>query len=134
MELTDLIGEHELTGVDFGIGMPAPSPGRYGNNTENTITFVLDGHVYHASEDPSDGYRSCLQDIVEVPGPVSNTFAPCRVLARMHENDDVLECLDVVTGKIVLEVGTGNSNDYYPYYVANFIPEHMACNQSPEAR
>ncbi len=31
---------------------------------------------------------------------------------------------------VVLEVGTDNSDDYYPSFVANFQPENMATNAS----
>ena len=41
-----------------------------------------------------------------------------------------LELLDCKTGKTVLEVGTENTDDYYPCFVANWSPENMACNQS----
>ena len=44
--------------------------------------------------------------------------------------NDVLELLDCKTGKTVLEVGTENTGDYYPCFVANWSPENMACNQS----
>ncbi len=133
MELKDLVGEHLLTGVDFGVIPPNKKDYQY--ESSNTMTFVLDGRAYCAIEDPSDGYRSCLRDITEVPMEmVKNTFAPCKVLARHRTQgrysgtDDILECLDVVTGKTVLEVGTDNADDYYPSYVANFSPEHMAVN------
>lgn len=132
MELSDLVGEHELTGVDFGThdvddyGHPRPA---------NDIAFVLDGTVYRVTEDDDDGYRSSMKDIEVVTDlVVKNTFAPVKVLARMgsegHYGEcDILQCVDVVTGKIVLEVGTESVDDYYPGYVANFTPEHMAINQ-----
>jgi hypothetical protein len=51
----------------------------------------------------------------------------------MRENDkyeehDILDLIDVVTGKVVLSVGTGNTDDYYPYWVAEFTPENMGAN------
>lgn len=133
----DLVGERELTGVDFGDLPPDRDNGRY--ESANTITFVLDGHAYLATEDPSDGYRSCMQDLAEVPNAVTNTFTSCRVLVRhrtrgdYNRADDILECIDIVTGKTVLEVGTADPDDYYPSYVANFTPENMAANQQLEA-
>lgn len=134
MRLEDLIGEHELTGVDFG-ELPPDNDRRW--DIANTMTFVLDGHAYLATEDPSDGYRSCMSDIVEVPNTVKNTFAPCRVVGRhrtssTYGSDDILELIDVVTGEAVLEVGTENDDDYYPSYIANFMPERMAVNK-PQA-
>lgn len=137
MQLEDLIGEHVLTGVEFGV-LP-PDESRYRHEDANTMTFVLDGRAYCVTEDENDGYRSSMRDIVEVPiETVKNVFAPVKVLARHRTRStggsdaaDILELIDCVTTKTVLEVGTENSDDYYPSYVANFSPEHMACNQEP---
>lgn len=66
-----------------------------------------------------------------------NVFVPIRVLARKKPDDrygnvnDTLELIDVVTGKVVLEVGTDNTDDYYPSFVSAFWPEHMASNENP---
>src|SRR5262245_33814611 len=132
MQFEDLVGEHELSGVDFG-ELPPVSGVRW--EAANSMTFVLDGRAFLATEDPSDGYRSCLAEFIEVPDTVKNRFQPCRVLARYrtegsYGTDDVLECIDLVTGKVVLEVGTSNAYDYYTSYVAKFKPENMAINQS----
>jgi hypothetical protein len=96
---------------------------------------VLDGVIYIASEDPSDGYRSCLDRVIVSPSAeMTNTFPPIRVLARKKEpgscSDDTLELVDLVTGKVVMEVGTDNTDDYYPSFVSNFSPENMATNQT----
>ena len=123
MTLDDLVtdGHRILTGCDKGIDGDAC-----------TITFVLDGRAYRASEDPADGYRSCLGEIIEVPAAsVINVFPPCIVRTEKVETADmdVLRLVDVVTGEVVLHVGTENTADYYPYYVAYFWPNHMAINQ-----
>lgn len=133
MELKDLIGLHELSGVDTGV-VPADKD-VYPYEDSETFSFVLDGKTYTAVQDPSDGYRSSMADIAE-GGEVKNTFAPQKVMATMLEatpgdyetEHDVLTLTDVVTGKEVLRVGTGNTDDYYPYWVAWFGPEGMACN------
>ncbi len=134
MELQDLIGEHVLTSVEFGTIPADRDAHRY--EDANSITFVLDGKAYCAIEDPNDGYRSSMESLSEVlVDTVKNIFAPCRVLGRYRTRgtysgaDDVLELIDIVTGKLVLEVGTDNVDDYYPGYVANFAPENMAVNQ-----
>lgn len=139
MKLEDLIGERILTGVEFGT-LPKSEEAPYRYEDANTMTFVLDGHAYCVVESPDDGYRSSMEDIFEVPiESVKNTFEPVRVLARYRHNgqyggtDDILELIDVVTTKLVLEAGTENSDDYYPSFVANFSPENMACNQPPAA-
>lgn len=134
MELQDLVGEHVLDAVDCSNEQVKT----WGDTFEDcsVIRFRLNGKVYVATEDPSDGYRSCMNDIVEVtPPPVmQNTFVPLRVVARHRDvceygdGADILELVDVVTNKIVLEVGTDNKDDYYPSFVSAFHPENMACN------
>lgn len=122
MELKDFVGEHFLTGVDFDSYEDCQA-----------VNFILDGQTYTAIEDPNDGYRSNMREIKESAVLVRNIFTPCRVLGRMkddsdYEQNDVIEFIDLSTGKIVLEVGTGNTDDYYPYWVATFTPENMAIN------
>lgn len=131
VELQDLVGEHVLTGVDFGTG-PRDA---YDYEDPNTMTFVLDGVAYRITEDPSDGYRSSMREIAVVENSVSNTFAPVKVVARYrekgeyHPHDEVLELIDAANGKVILEAGTSNTDDYYPWFTANFWPEKMAVNE-----
>lgn len=134
VNLSDLCGAHALTGVEDA--MIEVEGSWRGKQTVNVMRFVLDGKTYHAQEDPDDGYRSHCKDVMVDNTPVSNTFPPCRVLGRMredsaHEQNDVLQLIDISTGKVVLEVGTGNTSDYYPYYVAAFDPAAMAINAGP---
>ena len=131
MELKDLVGEHLLSGIDT-----STEKGGYDKSEDaNVVRFVLDGKTYKATEDPSDGYRSYCGDIEVCEEKVSNTFPPQRVLARMEENNnsenDIIEFIDVVTGKIVLEVGTDNSDSYYPTCVMSWKPENLAINNKP---
>jgi len=107
------------------------------------MRFRLDGKCFIAAEDPDDGYRSAMRDLViSYDAKMKNVFEPLRVLGRhrtkspidlegeydLGGKDDVLELVDVVTGKIVIEVGTTEVEDYYPGYVASFHPEAMAHN------
>ncbi len=133
MELSDLMGEHELSGVD----MTNEEVKEYEWADPEMVEicrFVLDGKTYTAIEDPSDGYRSHMRELQE-GGVVRNRFAPQRVVCRHRRTyeyggeSDVLVMTDVVTGKDVLTIGTENTDDYYPYFVADFSPENMACNQ-----
>jgi hypothetical protein len=132
MELNELVGKHILSGVD----MSNESILSWGDCYENcqVIRFVLDGKTYMAVEDPNDGYRSSMRNIEESDSVVSNTFPGVEVMAFMKKdaaygNDDVLELMDTKNGKTILSVGTGNFDDYYPYWVAEFTPENMAINQ-----
>lgn len=132
-----LVGEHELSGVDYIASeelRPAYDYDGASGYHGQVIRFVLDGKVYTAREDDNDGYRSSMRDLTE-GGEIKNTFPPVRVLCSLRTEgkyggkDDTLVMRDMVTGKEVLEVGTDNTDDYYPSFVAHFQPENMACNQ-----
>lgn len=133
--LESLVGEHMLSGVDF---LQATEKDEYSYDYANLCVFELDGKVYTCAEDESDGYRSSMKSLTE-GGTVTNRFQPQHVLCSMQTEDeygrvdDLLVMRDVVTGKDVLTIGTENTGDYYPSYVASFQPENMACNSSPPA-
>ena len=137
MDFKELVGLHALDGVDFDNTQVRD----YGDAYEQcqVMRFRLDGTIYCAIEDPSDGYRSCMRSFAVEHGPMQNVFPPVQVVARHRTSgahtdvDDVLELIDVVNGNVVLEVGTTNTDDYYPSFVAAFHPELMAVNQSEEA-
>lgn len=125
--LEQLVGPHLLSGVQPGIRQATE---RY-HEDANTLAVVLDGKCWVIVEDPSDGYRSSMQDIEAGDlAEVTNTFKPVRVTAAMRDYsvDDVLEFTDDATGKTVLAIGTANTIDYYPYFVADWMPENLIHN------
>ena len=130
MQLDDFLGRHVLTGVDFGVEKATEEYYKDANN----MAFEMDGKVYLVREDPSDGYRSSMKDIEEVDIKVVNQFPPCKVKGRRRKNseygekNDVIDFYDVVTGLVVLAIGTENIDDYYPSYVAYFDPRNMKIN------
>lgn len=130
LDLDALVGEHTLDGVDRS----SEKVKTWGENFEDVevFRFRLDGVVYTAVENPDDGYRSSMDKIFAEQCAINNSFPPIRVLARKKANDgcvnDTLELIDIVTGKVVVEVGTDNTDDYYPYFVSGFHPENMATN------
>ena len=119
ISLETLVGLKTLTGVDFDPDNKEP---------ENCIRFILDGITYCATEDPDDGYRSALGDIRSSSIAISNMFPPIRVLARLSKEHDILELVDLGSTKVIMEVGTDCSDNYYPSFVAAFHPENMAIN------
>lgn len=134
MELKDLAGEHELTGVDQDT---CEVEGYSGPRVANAILFALDGKTYRVTEDDNDGYRSSADEIQQVETAIKNVFTPVRVLARYvdgkhadqyGDTNDLLELIDVANGQIILLVGTADCDDYYPSYVASWWPERMAIN------
>lgn len=127
MELKELVGKHKLTAVE---------PDADTEKMENALLFTMDGKTYRIAEDEDDGYRSHAKEIEVVDRKLSNRFKPCAVVGHHVESSsdysgecDILELVDVTTGKIVLAIGTANTDDYYPYYVADFHPEAMAINK-----
>ena len=133
MELKDFTGTKVLDAVDFLVEKTI----NYCNETEDcqVCRFRLNGVVYVAVEDPSDGYRSMMNELtIDNDATMKNVFVGCDVICRHiekgdYEDDgDILELVDTKTEKVVLRVGTGSCNDYYPYFVAEFDPTAMASN------
>lgn len=134
VELKDLVGECVLTGVDRET---ASLPREYCEGEFEdceTIRFCINGTVYCAIEDPSDGYRSSMRKLIVSDTPIRNSFAPVRVLGHMKPNgyrdNDTIQFRDLASGDVVLEVGTNNSDDYYPSFVSEFNPQNMAINRA----
>lgn len=129
MELKDLVGEHLLSGFDTAT---KKAKNTWSEDAE-VIRFVLDGVTYKATGDSSDDYRSYLKEIEVTTETITNTFKPQKVVGKMKDNNnyeinDTIQFIDAVTGKIVLEVGTNNTDDYYPYCVMNWSPKNLAIN------
>lgn len=132
LNLESLCGEHYLSGVEMTERMVHTD---YGEDEErNVLLFTLDGTTYMMVENPEDGYRSYCDRIEIVPYKPMYSFPPVRVLCHTKEDDDCEQhnCIvmrDMTNGKIVLEAGTQNYNDYYPMCYFSYTPENMACNQ-----
>ena len=119
-----LLGPHVLTGCDECSEHPLFP-------YANSLAFKLDGVALFAIEDPDDGYRSALSDILVCPdATISNTFAACDVMGRYGKEDTLIELVDRITGKVVITIGTDNSDYYYPSFIGSFDPTAMAVNNS----
>ena len=135
MELSDLVGTHELSGVETGRICVDDSWGE--SQDCNFVKFTLDGVHYMAVEDPEDGYRSRCRELVVSDDPPRYAFPPQAMKCYMKNEEDggydndILVMQDEVTDEIILEVGTGDYNDWYPYCHFEYHPEGMACN-NPE--
>ena len=131
MKLADLKGKHILSGIETGM---TKVPDGYGEEG-NYVKFCLDGTNYMAIEDPSDGWRSYLADIVvsdtpcKIQIPDTEVMATIRDTDKYGENSEVLVLTDCKTANIVLEVGTENVGDYYPLCVLEWTPENLWCNK-----
>lgn len=91
--------------------------------------FKLDDIVYEALEDEADGYRSCLDSVVvKDPAEFILFRTPiARVRVEDSDNDpgdfEGLRLVDTVDGHVWLRLGTGNTSDYYPYFVFDYYPK-----------
>lgn len=135
--LDSLVGLHSLTAVE----MTQTKILKYDDEWEDvdSISFRLDGKTFTAVENPSDGYRSCMKNLILDKGRrIANKFSPVKVMAIKkrsgYHDHDTIEFIDVLNGKTILEVGTDNSDDYYPSFVARFTPENMAINDQNPSR
>jgi len=107
--------------------------------------FKLDHVVFEPLEDPDDGYRSLLGTI-EVSTDDAGIFYD-RPLARVRIasydgefmadeegfGEEVSDCgyklIDVSDGHVWLQFGTGNYDDYYPYFMFRHYPKKPpSCN------
>jgi hypothetical protein len=138
MKLEDLVGLKWLSGVEYD----------HWETDRSAIYFTLNDITYVAMEDDNDGYRSAMEEIKladnvideisdkvirSAPKQLQNRFKPVQVLCvmRLYGRDGcyILDCYDVITGKLVLSIGTDNTDDYYPSFVSDFYPENMVINQ-----
>lgn len=115
--LESLAGEHLLEGVDHEdvnekyVGC-------------QVIRFRLSGKTYTVIEDPDDGYRSHLGSIEVSEDPIRNSFKGVPVIGKYVDsgNSETIQFVCISTQKVCLEVGTGDYNDWYPYFVNDFDP------------
>jgi len=121
MELKDLVGRHMFSGIEEGqIGQDC-----------NTIKFTLDSIHYMAVEDPNDGYRSYLSDVVITDEAPKYVFPPVPVVCTTDNiiDNDILEFYDIITHSLVLRIGTENLDDYYPTCIIDYYPENLNINR-----
>jgi hypothetical protein len=111
---------------------------KYGyDETCETVRFVLDGKTYVAVQDPGDGYRSSMEKFFVSDDMVSNAFQATEVMATKRGSpdsytvNDTLELYDIANWKLVLSVGTDNTDDY-PQWVGEWIPENLHLNDGKE--
>ncbi len=130
-----LCGSHVLSGVELKNENVKNEFGE--TETVNVCLFTLDGITYRLVEDPDDGYRSYCNDLAISDVPPRYTFPGVQVACHMmektnYETNDCIVMRDVKNGKIVLEAGTCNTNDYYPYCHFSYTPENFAINEQKD--
>lgn len=123
MQLEDFVGQGFLSGVDFYSEENEDS----WSDVASVCRFTWNGETYLAKEDPCDGYRSCMDKIVSSRVNTKNPFKKIKVIGVMDTNvsNNLLTFYCIKNAKPVLTIGTENSDDYYPSFVAHFQPENI---------
>lgn len=137
MVLMDLVGIHIMTGIETGT-VKRENWWSKEEDICNYVKFKLDGITYMAVEDPDDGYRSCCRELEVVDEECRTKLPDILVECKMRddvrddiwgtEENDILEFYDTNNKQMFMAVGTGNTNDYYPYFVFEYMPEELSCN------
>lgn len=139
MEIKELAGEHILQGIENGI--EDIDDGWGWNTSANYIKIKLNGTTYKMVEDPDDGYRSICREPIIVDGdpgiPLPNI--PVRIeysdISKSSSNsfwvekEDIISIFDKKNNELIAEIGTRNTDDYYPYSVMRWLPENLNINE-----
>ena len=130
MELKDLVGLHELTGIDMRTMVLQDQ-----SNKElvcQAVSFILDGRTYTAVEPPNKFMVSDMRSIFEFKYEVINIFPSCKVNGILNPwnlyDDQVLSLISIETGRTILSVGIEDNSDYYEYYpiwICEYYPENI---------
>jgi hypothetical protein len=145
IEFKTLIGLRTLTAIETGYVQDNGESDWRDMQQCNYFSFTLDGIAYTAIESPEDGYRSCMDRLIlgrpDGGDSVCKTEIPDTavlvVFAKEDQNTDsetLLWFFAVENGKIVVEVGTDNSDNWYPQYVGCFRPENLPVNTQKPAK
>jgi hypothetical protein len=123
--LDSLVGSHAIDGRAEFVGHIDN-----GYCAEDAAVFVLrlDDKLYWFQEDPGDGYRSglayariCTSE--ELPPGSLIEFAPIGIRVELRDDGQETICGIVEsTDSQLFEVGTFNTDDYYPSFVASWTP------------
>lgn len=128
VKLESLTGKHLLSGAFFDA---VHEPQYEGGSSEEcqVLRFTLDGQNYEAVEDPEDGYRSALKEIRKSEVAPATMFPAVEVVGEISDSEyggeDCILQFKTSAGKIVMEIGTCDIDDYYPGFVALFRPENL---------
>lgn len=99
----------------------------YYKNDINGAFFRINKKTFLITEDPSDGYRSSLDTISNMPHSFENVFQPVSVYLRKGEGyeSEIIKMINVENDLVIFEFGTNTYDNWYPYFVCNFSPESI---------
>jgi hypothetical protein len=130
----DLHGEWNLHSID-------PSPNHPFDKAATGFAFTIcepeqfcNFYTVIVFEDPDDGYRSTANNPIIVFDDLlydtpTRTIINIPVLIAPMTSDVACEGIQIQdrrNGKIILRLGTNNTEDYYPFFIAEWTPENIA--------
>lgn len=127
----DLCGERQLRAIRTDVVHPF-------NSEASGVALDLEDMTVFVFEDPSDGYRSCAAaplvakcSLYEFGCSPEYLRVPV-LIQRWTKSDygtpDGVEFIDRRNGKVILLLGTDNSDDYYPSFTCDWRPANLADN------
>ena len=120
--MQNLTGLHKLSGFDDNI------PDK--ENLEDGVCFILDGEKYQVYTNPDDGWRSYISELFKEDVQCANRFESEDVFVVYEESSDFKGIkMYTMSGKIIVELGTSNWDDWYPCAINHFYPENLAINK-----
>jgi hypothetical protein len=133
VNLADLVGTHVLSGRGEFV---SPDRAEWADRDATVVVWRLNDVLYAFHEDPSDGYRSSLADVLiiqpeDIPGDAFAVFDPMVVEARLctrvvdwsSSRDEVLYLVRESDDLVIAEIGTTQIDDYYPSFHHTWTPE-----------
>jgi len=132
MDWDELCGERELRAIKTDVRHPFDADA-------SGVALDLGDITVFAFENPSDGYRSCAASLLIAKGSLyefgcSPDYLRVPVLiSRWTKSEggyeaDGVEFRDKRNGKVILVLGTDNSNDDYPSFTCDWRPQDLADN------
>lgn len=131
VDLKSLVGKHTLDWA--AVSTTIETKGLFGTDPANAIAWGMDGRTYLAVEDPDDGYRSYLDEVLVFEGkndfldgasPVGREVVVLHTGRGQYSGKaDVIEIYDTEDGHLWAVIGTENTDDYYPYCVLQWNPK-----------
>lgn len=103
-------------------------------NTD-TNRFQIGSCIFEAIENPDDGYRSMMDEIVLVTDQAQKIGSPLASIEITKSSDnsfDGYKIVDLEDSHIWLKIGTDESDSYYPYFVFEWTPKKPIEEQKEE--
>lgn len=119
VEFHQFVGNHTLEGIEV-----------QNRHSDAVVYFVVDGATYKATSVMQAG-ASRLRQVTRTDHMVPSTFRSFPVQGFIVERDewgnaqDVLELRRFDNHDVVLELGTINTDSYYPAFIGNYYERNV---------